>query len=414
MDVVKLILPNRNQIQFQIALVDEPAIESDFMTFNSQNHFQFKEVDKNERLLMGYFMIADMEILRIDAKRGAYKVVFPKESIDSIIENFQLNGLANNMNEMHQSGKLIEGVFVRNHWQIDSKKGIKAPDGFKTEADGSWFGVVKCENDEVYQKALNGTFRGFSIEGKFIEEAIDKYCSEKNIPVKTDKSNFNLLYKKFKDMKFDLKEFGEAIVAFFASEDKAHKFEELLLVDGTTKVTIEPEVAVGSAIALYDTEGNPIPAPIGSYELQDGRVIVVEVDGVIASITEATTEEEELDADGKPKVKSDNPAPQNEAVKRLIERIEKVSEFEKQIADLQKENTEIKLQAETFKKESEFLHKENDEMKTKFADFEKLITDNFAKLMAKESKEPVVPVKTGFKMEKKESIYPAWMKPKVN
>lgn len=395
MDVVKLKLPNREQIAFQIALVDEPAIESDFMAFNKQNHFQFKEVDKAERLLMGYFMIADLEILRMDAKRGAYKVVFPKESIDACIENFQLNGLAKNMNEMHQTGVLAEGVFVRNHWQIDSKKGIKAPDGFKTEADGSWFGVVKCENDEIFQKVLNGEFRGFSIEGRFIEEAIDKY-------LKTDKSFAGFPYNKFKNMKVNLKEAFDAFVKFFSETE--HKFEDLLLVDGATKVTIEPEVAVGSAIALYDSEGNPVPAPIGSYELQDGRVIVVEVDGVIAAVQEAAPAEEDMGDDIK---KSEPAAAGQEAVKRLIERIEKVSEFEAQITELKEENKKATEQNEEFKKQIEFQHKEIDALKTNASELKKLIEENFAKLLAEPSKKPVGEKKT-FNLEKEKSIYP-WL-----
>ena len=395
MDVVKLILPNRQQIEFQIALVDEPAIESNFMAFTKEGHFQFKEVDKAERLLMGYFMIADMEILRVDAKRGAYKVVFPKESIDTIIENFQLNGLANNMNEMHNSGQLSEGVFVRNHWQIDSKKGIKAPDGFKTEADGSWFGVVKCENDDVYQKALDGTFNGFSIEGKFIEEAIDKYFK-----VDCNNSTLENLYNKFNKPMNELKELFAALKGVFEKEDKAveptQKFEELLLVDGETKVTIEPAVEVGAAIVLYSADGEPIPAPIGSYELQDGKVIVVEVDGVIASVTEPTTEEEEMNPD----VKKDAPvsAPDS-AVKRLIERIEKVSEYasqEDRITDLEKQ--------------LDHAHKENDAVKTALNEFKKVTEDAIAKLMGKEAKEPIQKQHKGFDFgkEKQDSKYP-WM-----
>lgn len=389
MDVVKLILPNRNQIEFQIALVDEPAIESNFMAFNKEGHFLFKEVDKAERKLMGYFMIADLEILRVDAKRGAFKVVFPKESINSIVENFSYNGLNKNMNEQHNTGKLSDGVFVLNHWQIDSAKGITAPEGFKTEADGSWFGIVKCENDEIYQKVLSGQYKGFSIEGKFIEEAIDKYF-------KVDVANPEPknLYNKFKNMNVNLKEAFDAFVAFFSKEESVQKFEELLLVDGTTKVTIEPEVAVGSAIALYDSEGAPIPAPVGSYELQDGRVIVVEVDGVIATVTEAAVEEEELEDVKKPEANVQG----QEAVKRLIERIEKVSEFEKEIA-------ELKTQNETFKTESEFLHKENDELKTKFSDLEKFTKETFEKLFKVESKAPAVEQKKSFNLEKEKSIY---------
>src|SRR3990172_10191231 len=103
------------------------------------------------------------------------------------------------------------------------------------------------------------------------------------------------------------------------------KFEELLLVDGTMRVTVEPSLEIGSAIALYDAEGNPIPAPAGAYELQDGRVIVVEVDGVIAAINDKVAEEE----------LEETPASNDEAskVKELIERIETVSKYAESVKE---------------------------------------------------------------------------------
>lgn len=173
MELIKLELPSEEEIQFQVALVDDPAIERDWQVFSkeSESHFEFKELDKDKKLLMGYFMIADMEIPRFD-QRGKYKVVFPKESIDKIVRNFSKNGLNQNMNEMHQTGKLLDGVYVLWHWQIDSELGVTAPKGFTTEADGSWFAVVRCENEEIYQKALNGELKGFSIEGRFLEEEL--------------------------------------------------------------------------------------------------------------------------------------------------------------------------------------------------------------------------------------------------
>ncbi len=388
MELIELYLPSGEQLEFQIALVDEPAIESNFMAFKKEGRFQFKEVDKSERKLMGYFMIADMEILRVDPKRGAYNVKFPKKSIDTIVENFAYNGLNRNMNEMHQTNQLAEGVYVLSYWQIDSAKGITAPNGFKTEADGSFFGIVKCDNDEVYQKALNGEYNGFSIEGKFIEQAIDKYFKQSEPDTKS-------IYSKIKNkMTKEVQSFFEALMSHFNEENKQtpeHKFEELLLVDGETKVTIEPEVAVGSAIALYSADGTPVPAPVGSYELQDGRVIVVEADGVIASITDPTAEGEEELADDKTKA---DPAKGNEAVKRLIERIEKVSEFEKQIAELKSEN-------ESFKKETDFLHKESDELKLQFSELQKLTKETFDRLLSQDSKAPVQEPKRAFKLEKK-------------
>lgn len=171
MELIRLDIPSEEEIEFQIGIVDMPAIESDYQVFKEdlELRYSFQEFDKSEKLLMGYFMIADLEIPRFDKNRGAYNVVFPKESIDKIVRNFSKNGLNKNMNEMHQTGNLLDGVYVLHQWQLDSAKGIGAPKGFKQEADGSWFAVVRCENEEIYQKALDGKLKGFSIEGRFIE-----------------------------------------------------------------------------------------------------------------------------------------------------------------------------------------------------------------------------------------------------
>jgi len=172
MELIKLHLPSEEEIEFQIALVDDPAIMSDYQVFKKdiETRYHFQEFDKSKKLLMGYFMISELEIPRFDRDRGEYKVMFPAESIDKIVRNFSKNGINGNMNEMHQTGKLLDGVYVLHHWQLNSELEIKAPKGFNQEADGSWFGIVRCEDEEIYNKALNGQLKGFSIEGRFIEE----------------------------------------------------------------------------------------------------------------------------------------------------------------------------------------------------------------------------------------------------
>ena len=174
MELITLHLPSEEEINFEIALVDEPAIESDYMVFEkeTEERYQFQELDRERRLLVGYAMISDLEIPRFDKNRGAYKVKFPKDSIDKIVRNFSKNGLNGNMNEMHNTGELLPGVFVRWQYQLDEELGLKAPKGLKQEAEGSWVIFVQCDNDEIYDKAKKKLIRGFSIEGRFIEEEI--------------------------------------------------------------------------------------------------------------------------------------------------------------------------------------------------------------------------------------------------
>lgn len=171
MELYKLSLPDGDQIDFQIAFVKEPATESNFMAFSKNAvDYKFKEIDAERNILMGYFMIADKEIPRWSPQRGAYGVVFPGDSVDKVVKNFAKTGINKNLNENHNTNQFAEGCYVLQQWQLDSKLGIVPPKDFVVEADRSWFGIVQCDNPEIKQKCLDGTYNGFSIECKFIEE----------------------------------------------------------------------------------------------------------------------------------------------------------------------------------------------------------------------------------------------------
>ncbi len=178
-----------------------------------------------------------------------------------------------------------------------------------------------------------------------------------------------------------------------------YKFEDLTLVDGTTKVTIEPTVEVGSAIALYAADGTPLPAPANpkGYELADGRIIIVEQDGIIASITEK--EVEELDAEGKPIVK-DTAAPAGDtapSVKEMIERIETVSRYASEL----KESFD-KYKVDTDKK-IEDLTTENKTLTDKFSEAQKFQKESFELLLKEDAKPPVVTVNNPFAKQGKKN-----------
>ena len=65
-----------------IALVDEPAIQSNWMAFNEQKkvELKFKIQDKEKRIVSGYFMISDLPIARIDDEGKMFYVVFRKDT----------------------------------------------------------------------------------------------------------------------------------------------------------------------------------------------------------------------------------------------------------------------------------------------------------------------------------------------
>lgn len=146
-----------------VALVDEPAIERDFIAF--ENKIRFKK-DEERRIISGPLMIADTPIYRRDEKRGEYYVLFEPKEIEKIVYKFFKNGFTSNVNLMHETP--VDGVFMFESFIIDHSRGIRAPEGFEDLTNGSWYGSYKVNNDDVWNKAIKtGVFRGFSVEGVF-------------------------------------------------------------------------------------------------------------------------------------------------------------------------------------------------------------------------------------------------------
>jgi hypothetical protein len=73
------------------------------------------------------------------------------------------------------------------------------------------------------------------------------------------------------------------------------KAEEIALatmnLENGTVIEAE-EFAAGKEVFIV-TEDDRVPMPVGEYTLEDGRVVAVEEEGMIASISEAKAEEEE-------------------------------------------------------------------------------------------------------------------------
>ena len=122
--------------------------------------------DEEERIITGALMLADTPIYRNDGN-GEYYVVFSKDTIKKIAQKYFKKGYQNNVNLMHDSGQVMDGVTMFESWIVDEKRGVKPTKGFEDVNDGSWFGSFKVENDDVWNMVKDGKIRGFSVEGIF-------------------------------------------------------------------------------------------------------------------------------------------------------------------------------------------------------------------------------------------------------
>jgi hypothetical protein len=150
-----------------IALVDQPAIESNWMAFSKQSEYKFNIKDEEKRIIEGYFMVADLLIPRIGENGEKFFVKFSAKTIEQIREKQSRLGLNNNFNLMHDPRQIAEGVYMLDNLIIDNERGKVAPKEFEKVPNGSLWGSAKVDNDEIWEQVKNGEFTGFSVEGMF-------------------------------------------------------------------------------------------------------------------------------------------------------------------------------------------------------------------------------------------------------
>lgn len=140
------------------------------------------------------------------------------------------------------------------------------------------------------------------------------------------------------------------------------KLAQMTLADGITVVEaeeFEPEYSVGIV-----TPDGIVPMPVGEYELQDGTMVVVEVEGIIASIAPKGEEEEVEETPELTKAPEEVVEPEMEASpsapqpKRIVESVSKESFFEAQVAELKAEIEALKLAAQTKEEEIQLASQE--------------------------------------------------------
>lgn len=124
----------------------------------------FAVQDEEQKIVSGPLMIADLPIYRRD-EEGEYYVMFTKDQIKKIVQRFFKKGYQAKVNIEH--GKPAEGVYMFESYIIDRERGVNPPKGFEDVANGSWFGSFKVENEGLWKKVKDGTFKGFSVEGLF-------------------------------------------------------------------------------------------------------------------------------------------------------------------------------------------------------------------------------------------------------
>ena len=127
------------------------------------------------------------------------------------------------------------------------------------------------------------------------------------------------------------------------------KLATMKLSDGVT--ILEAEVFEAGAEVFVVAEDQKIALPVGEYELEDGKILVVSEEGMIAEIKEMEAEEEmpmeAPESEVEVEVEAEAEAPRD--IKKTVESIVKETFFSEMEA-LKLENEELKAKLEMFSK----------------------------------------------------------------
>jgi len=182
--IIELIIDEENEFSGieAISVVENPAIEEDFIALKEHKEVKLAEVDKEKRILMGAALIPNKKIYR-NSGEEEYYIFFSEDTVRKASELFLMKGNQNNSTLEHNVE--LEGMSVVESWIIEDEKKDKSR---KYDFDlpvGTWMVSVKVNNDDVWNQVKAGEVKGFSIEGYFAdkmdgpkESLPEQMCSE--------------------------------------------------------------------------------------------------------------------------------------------------------------------------------------------------------------------------------------------
>lgn len=312
---------------FAVSLVDEPAVEVNFIAFNKDekpqnSEFKFEIENQLEHKITGVLMLANTPIYRWSPEVGEYYIKYSKDTISKMAERMLKTGSHNTIDLQHDECYFWDKCNLVECYIKDSTKGI-VPTAFSEIPDGSLIVTYQIDSMELWEKIESGEVKGFSLEGWFTP--IETQMSKNN-----KKEKYTIMNKFKNALKALLQQFGSATA-----------------VDGTEIEYDGEELVEGVAITNDVADGD--------YEI-DEKIVTIK-DKVVTEIKDKeTTEEEETE--------TETEAPSTEEMEEEEEETETTTETE-ETTEEETETTDDEFDA---KAEIEALKAEIEALKEQIAE----------------------------------------------
>ena len=257
----------KNKGVWGISLVEDPAMEGTFIALSKDAKIELKTLDEEQRIIIGLVLEPNKKVYRNQGGEE-FEIFFSEDTVKDLSHNFFKQGYQTNSSLEH--GDSIDGAsFVESWIVLDSKNDKSNALGFDYPK-GSWVATMKVDSDEVWESYIkDGKVKGFSI---------DAFVELQEVKLNKDKQMDKTILEAIKDI-------PNAIKLALTPKEEEVKLGSINSADGMAFMYDGETPEVGGAVWLIAEDGETkVPVPVGEHNLEDGGILSVVEEGIIAAI----------------------------------------------------------------------------------------------------------------------------------
>lgn len=219
---------------YAISMVEQPAIESDFVALSEQKEEKIQAfLESNERhMVYGAALIPDKDIYRNNGEQEFY-ISFTKESIEKMSQDFMKEYRQNEVTLDHQ--EMANDITITESWLVEDPYKDKANALGINVPQGTWMIGMKVNQIDVWDRVKAGELKGFSVESMI---SLEEFSKNENNMIDT---NEDMFFDKIKNV------FKEVLasVSMTKQEEEIELVNEIDLEEQTPQEpAVEPQPTV--------------------------------------------------------------------------------------------------------------------------------------------------------------------------
>ena len=242
---------------YAISMVDEPAIEEEFVALAKEEEKVEIQLSEDEKhMVYGAVLVPDKDIYRNNGEQEFY-ISFSKESIEKMAQDFMKEYRQKEVTLDH-SEEASEVCVVESWIKADLFKDKSVALGLNEQLPvGTWFAGMKVNNIETWERIKAGELRGFSVESIISLEEFGKQ-NENNMDInETNDMNF---WSKMKEV------LSEVFASTSLSANKEEELYEDINEQKTELIEAEleeqaPETATETVVETTDEPTQAVEEP---------------------------------------------------------------------------------------------------------------------------------------------------------